>query len=502
MKSRDQVPVWWLGGISILYFVCAGLRAAYRPLWYDELVTWHVSRLPSIGAMWAAIVSGVDQEMPLMHLSVRISHALFGDGHLATRLPMLIGFWMMLMAIYWFLRKRLPWQYALIGMIFPMLTYAWPYAFEARAYGLALGGTAIALLSWQNAAEERMRPWSLVGITLGLAIVLAVQATLAVVAIPFALGEAMRSVDKRRIDLPVWLAFAGATPVVIMYPMVRSMVKHFTFAGLQPGLFEVTRFYDDALKMAIFPLLVACLFACYIGRNEPREETGRLLPRHEAAALLGFLLTPLPFFIAGRLTNQLVFFPRYGILAMVGIACWLAVLLCRIAGASRRIATAMLVVLLLWLVAARGKEAFALARDPVNTWREDWPVLEQALAKGTPVVVASTLQFLEADHYLSADLTSQLYWVTADPDVAQRYAWQPFADHVTIQDAKQFPLHAHVTSWKEFAARNAPFYLYTDAQTQWWYEVLPRDGWQLTTQSAKSGLLLYYVDRPPRAAVP
>jgi hypothetical protein len=31
---------------------------------------------------------------------------------------------------------------------------------------------------------------------------------------------------------------------------------------------------------------------------------------------------------------------------------------------------------------------------------------------------------------------------------------------------------------------------------------LPRDGWQLTTQSAKSGLLLYYVDRPPRAAVP
>src|SRR5437763_12061269 len=73
--------VLWLCGISALYFVCAGLRAAYRPLWYDELVTWHISRLGSIAAMWHALVSGIDQEMPLTHLSVRFSHALFGDGN-------------------------------------------------------------------------------------------------------------------------------------------------------------------------------------------------------------------------------------------------------------------------------------------------------------------------------------------------------------------------------------------------------------------------------------
>jgi hypothetical protein len=495
MKLREPVPYLWLSGISLFYFVCAGLRAIYRPLWYDELVTWHVSRLPSIGAIWDALVAGVDQQMPLMHLSVRFSHALFGDGNLATRLPMLIGFWVMLLGLYWFLRKRLPWQYALVGMIFPMLTFAWPYAFEARAYGIALGGMAIALVSWQNAAEGCMRPWSLVGIAFGLAIVLAVQATLAVVAIPFALGEAMRTLDRRRIDLPVWLAFAAAMPVTVMYPAVTSSLRQLSFPGLQPHLLGVTHFYDDALKTTIFPLLIAGLVACYFGRDEKREETGCLLPRYEAAALVGFLLTPLPFFVGGLVSNKFVFYPRYGIFAMVGIACWFAVVFCRAAGANRRIATAMLVTLLVWLVAARGREAFAFSRDPVKTWREDWSVLEQALSKGPPVVVQSTLQFLEADYYLAADLTSHLHWVTADPDIAPRYPWQTFSNQIAVQCLRTLPVHAHVVPWKDFAAHNTPFYLYTDAQSQWWYEVLPRDGWRLTVQSINNGQILYYVDK-------
>jgi hypothetical protein len=498
MKSQTRIPLLWLGGISLFYFVSAGLRAWYRPLWYDELVTWHVARLSSIADMWNAICAGVDQEMPLTHLTVRLSHALFGDGNLATRLPMLIGFWIMLMCLYRFLSRRVAWPYALLGMVFPMLTYAWPYAFEARAYGIALAGTGIALVSWQNAAEGRGRPWSLVGITLGLVLVLATQATLSVVAIPFALGEAVRTYDKRRIDWAVWLAFAAASPVAIMYPFVRSGVKHLTFSGLQSGILGFPRFYDEALRTAIFPLLLAIAIGCWLGHGETRVDPQQMVPRHEAGLLLGFVLTPLPFFVGGLISNQLVFFPRYGMLAIIGLACWLGLLTCRIAGGGNRIATAMVLTLMLWLIAGRGKEAFALRNDPGNTWRGENQMLAEALQRGLPVVVASTHSFLEGDHYFPAEKAANLYWITADPEIARRYTWVSFSDLVTIEHKKRFPLRAPVTSWNEFAARTEPFYLYIDAQPKWFYEVLHRDDWRLIEESTNNGWTLYLVQREAR----
>jgi hypothetical protein len=499
MKPQDRTPVLWLAAVSIFYFVCAGLRAMYRPMWYDELVAWHISRLPTIAAMWRAICSGVDQEMPLTHLTMRLSHALFGDGNLATRLPMLIGFWIMLMCIYGFLIRRLTWPYALLGLLFPMLTFMWPYSFEGRAYGISLAGTGIAMLSWQSAAEDRARPWSLAGIAFGLAVVLATQATLATVAIPFALGEAVRAYEKRRIDWPVWLAFAASCPVAIIYPIVSASVRAFHFPGMQPGIQRLPAFFDDALLPAVFPLLLALGAACWIGRKEKRVELPQaVLPRHEAAMLFGFLLTPLPFFLLGRLTNQYVFFPRYGMLAMIGLAGWLAVFAFRMAAGSFRVAMSMVLILFVWLVAARGKEAFALAHDPNSTWLDDWQVLAKTLSKGPPVVVSSNLVFLEGDHYFSADLASHLYWVTADPDVAQAHAWTPFSDFFTTQDTRNFPVRAHLVPWKEFGARTEPFYLYIDTQHQWFYDVLPREGWRLTEQSVNDGWILFWVEKEKR----
>ena len=79
----------------------------------------------------------------------------------------------------------------------------------------------------------------------------------------------------------------------------------------------------------------------------------------------------------------------------------------------------MLLTLTLWLALGRGKEAFALRRDPVNTWRSENQILAEALQKGPPVVVTSSLTFLEGDHYFPAEQAANLYWVTADPEVAR-----------------------------------------------------------------------------------
>src|ERR1700738_4395627 len=77
-------PNWSVAAISLIYFLTAGAKAMYKLFWFDELLTWDIARLPSLAAMLAALHSGVDQELPVIHLSVRLSHLLFGPGHLST----------------------------------------------------------------------------------------------------------------------------------------------------------------------------------------------------------------------------------------------------------------------------------------------------------------------------------------------------------------------------------------------------------------------------------
>jgi hypothetical protein len=484
-----------MAALSLLYWFTAGLRAAYRPFWYDELVTWHLARLfPDVGALWGAITKGADSEMPLTHIFVRASQTLFGDGYFATRLPMLLGFWFMLLGLFAFLKKRLPVPYSLIGVIFPMITFAWPYAYEARAYGIALGGAGIALIAWQNAAEGRHRALSLVAITVSLAVVLASQSTLAVVAIPFALGEAVRTYDRRRIDFPVWLAFAASIPVVLLYLPVWNAVQSNNLTGRQPSVFAIAGFFDEAFKTVIFPFIGAAATAYLLAhREKPGAAVDHVLLRHEAAAMTGFMLTPLPFFIGGMFSSKFFFFPRYGILCVIGVAAWVAVFLFRAAGGNRRIGFAVLLALAGWVALSKGKEAVALAHDPAPEWRQQVPLLSKALADGRPVVVTDGRLYLEAEFYMP-ELAPNLYWVTADPAVAAKYPGQSLSDQLLSQQFKATRLRSHLATWNEFSRQYSSFFLFTGGGADganWWYATLPAEGWRLSVSAGQSAAVLY-----------
>src|SRR3974377_760716 len=150
-SSRDRSAFLWLCGISAAYWICAGMRATQIPFWADELLTVHIARMSSMCAMWTANRSGIDNNMLLSHILVRVSEAVFGGSHLASRLPAIAGVWIMAVCMFLFLRRRLPLHHALIATMLPMFTLAWHYALEARAYGPMLGFAGIALIAWQNA---------------------------------------------------------------------------------------------------------------------------------------------------------------------------------------------------------------------------------------------------------------------------------------------------------------------------------------------------------------
>ena len=470
------------------------MRAAYRPFWFDELETWHIARLPSVSAIWAALCAAADSHMVLHHLSVRASQALFGDGYLATRLPALLGFWVMLLGLFVFLYRRLPLSYALVGMLFPMVTFAWSYSFEARAYGIWLGSATAALVAWQAAADDRLRPWSLIGICVALMAALASHPLAVLLAIPFGLGETVRTVQRRRFDVGVWLAFALAAPITLAYRPLLAVPRSWDLHGLQPGLARVPRFYATAFESAIAPLLLAGLI-CYIcsSREKVRPTTGFSLPLHESAALVGFVLTPTICLAAGLVSSRLVFNDRYGLICVIGMAALVSLLILRAAGGSPRFGAIVATALALWLAAARGKEAIQLAKDPVQQFRDENQVLLKAIDDGRPVVVNEKLTFLAADFYLSAKAMDRVYHVV-DLESAHKFGGQHGSDEQMLAEARTLPLKGHVTHWTEFKRSNRQFLLLVyDPWSERIYDLLLRQGWRMVVKDHRGVETLYEV---------
>src|SRR6266508_1563014 len=135
----------------------------------DELYTFYISLLPSHSDIWSALSTGADQIPPFFYMITRASILLFGENHVSIRLPEVLGFWVMSLCLFQFVSKRSSALHGLVAMLFPLVTDAYYYAFEARPYGLVLGFGGTALLCWQAAAEGYYRKLSLMGLALSLA---------------------------------------------------------------------------------------------------------------------------------------------------------------------------------------------------------------------------------------------------------------------------------------------------------------------------------------------
>ena len=502
-SPRISFSGFCVAGLSAVYWICAGMRAATLPFSFDELTSWRLARLPSVGAMWSALHRGVDQQLIFPPLCIRFSHWLFGYGHLATRLSALIGFWIMLMGLYFFLQRRLPVRFALAGMLFPTLTFAWQYAYEARAYGIILGCAAVALAAWQSAADSVRRPLSLILITVSLAVALACHMGAVILATPLGLGEIVRSMHRRRIDLAIWIAFAAAAPVVLMYPAMLAPTRDWDFGGLRPTISEMASFYSVVLRASIAPLLAAGIIAYALGRGEkPQPVSPHPLPPHEVAALLGLVVSPLVFLFAGLVKSNVLFFPRYGLPAVLGIAGWLAILLFRGTGGNRRTAAVIVIVLSAWLAIGKGREAMASNYPPNLQFLEDNDVLMGGLADGRTVVTTDANSLSTSDFYLPAEAAGRLFYVIDRP-AARPYLFQDIVDHLVRHGAESFPLRTHVESWSTFSARNREFLLHSnEPHGQWLYAMLLRENWRMVLIKRRGGQFLYEVSAGRGAASP
>jgi hypothetical protein len=300
-------------------------------------------------------------------------------------------------------------------------------------------------------------------------------------AVPFALGEAVRTFDRSKLDLPIWISFAASALVTLTYTGLLASTPDWDMRGMQPDVTDFSGFYAIAVKSVITPLLLAGVAAYILVRNQKDQLLPVLaFPRHEIATLVGFVVAPMLFIAAGMFSHHMIFMPRYGIICVIGLAGCSAALIFRATAGNSRAGVLMLLVLVGWLVAARSRDLLR-GIGPRVVFEQENPLLVQAVQAGMPVLVPDALTFMAGDFYLPGNVLGRIHYPLPPPDARGK---NDFLDQLMAAAARGLPIHVRVDSWSDLAALRQPFLLYLDEHpTPWICDHLLRTGWRLSLRA-------------------
>ena len=393
----------WLLGLIVFsgaYAAATIARALVKPLWFDELFTFYIARLPAYQERLTAAV--YDGHPPFFYM---LAQAWIGClASLALRrLPSSDSGWNSSIR-----HRRLPSIYAFLALVLPLQTLAYQYAFEARPYGIVLGMAGVSLLAWQSAGEARHR-WAWLAV-LAASIAVAVSSHFygVQIVLPLLVGETWRVLQRRKVDWGVAGAMVlGVLPVPFLLSVARGMISaQFTRTRMsasffwKPTLPKLPGFYENLLHPLVVPLALAFIVlavASLIWR-EGSEDTApprRRMPGLELAAALTYLCIPALMLLGTGLTTG-YFSNRYAISAVIGVAVLFPCLLstsCRIRALAP--IACMAGVLLVW-----GEQT------PVPQWQKsgrsagltaDSPLYPSG--DDLPIAVADVLAFPPLAHY-------------------------------------------------------------------------------------------------------
>ncbi|MBK9313243.1 MAG: glycosyltransferase family 39 protein [Acidobacteria bacterium] len=411
--------------VSLFYLIVIGQISLRKQLENDELFTLNIAMLPGFGEVWAALLTGAEQLPPFFYVITRVSLSLFGENNLALRLPAILGVWVMGLCLFAFVTKRSTALYGLTAMLFPLITGAYYYAFEARPYGLVLGFSGLGLICWQSWADGEKRALSLAGLTLSLAAAVSCHYYAVLILIPFACGQAARMLARRRPDYWIWAAMAASlTPLLFFLPLIRSARSYSAAFWARPGWSDITGFYYFMLISAAVPLtLILILTFCYTAFIATQESESDAtfsfgLFRHELVAAIGFLSIPIVA-VAMAMYITRAFTYRYALPATLGLAILLSFAFRHLIR-GRDTLTIILVLLLAFSFVSRAGKTLHESARVVNSREGTVKMLLSAQNTSLPVVCSDPHTFLVLSHYAPPQLRSRLAYL-ADPEASMRY---------------------------------------------------------------------------------
>jgi 4-amino-4-deoxy-L-arabinose transferase-like glycosyltransferase len=493
IASRPRVAITL---ISILYFAVTLALAHVKPFWNDELYTFHIARLPGMRSVWDALLTGVEQLPPLFYAITKASIGIFGYTHIGMRLPEILGFWLMSVSLYGVARRFVSAPYAIFATVFPLLTGAFDYAYEARPYALVLGFYGCALWCWFEATGGSRRSLAVVGLVVSLAAALTCHYYAILGFLPLVAGESVRSCQRRRLDLPVLLAFLVAlAPLVVLFPLIRAAHSYAATFWAKPHWWSMIDFYQATLypsELLLFAVPLALVVHGLIDSEIGGVSAGRSsISLSGLVILLGFTLLPVGAVVLAKTITH-AYTDRYAIIAVIGLTGVLVWGLSHVASNST-IPALLLAALGVALFGVQSVRNYQVLAGSARSYEQTLRFLGENTG-GQPVAIQDPHLFLELSALWKGRPGLALVYLF-DRDRSLAYTGTDDVELGLMTLKSWAPLH--LEKFDDFVAKKSPILVYGyPALYGWLVTELERDGWRLTV-SAHNGEQLLFLAKPP-----
>jgi hypothetical protein len=491
-----------VGGLMLLivYAVFRSLlTAAGRPFWFDEMCTLAVVKRPSAQAMYDGLRQAMDSNPPGFYLIERAAASLIPNAHIALRLPCTLGFAVVLLCVFAFVRKRSNGAIALLcsALLFLSMLYQ-PFAAEARPFGLEVACIALALICYQRAPALG---WVfLLGCSLFLSETLHYYAIFAIV--PFAAAEATFLVRNRNVRWTVWIALACSfLPLALFWPLLSNFRAYYgAHQWSPPSRAFLTAVYgwffhvDAPAGIGIGVMCVAGVTGALalLKFGKAVSDCGTETPTEEYVLALVFLGLPLIEYVAtkaahGSLTE------RYALPALLGI-CMAASYLLRWLG---RRGMAVFTLFLIGAVGYQERSFFAQHRGHLGKLTSPAEAVESLVSSAgynnLPVVVSNGLEYLPITHYASPGWARRFVGLVDVPG-SIAYAESDSVDKNLLILRTCLPLQVY--EFSDFVMEHPQFLLYSGetGRFDWWPRRLVREGYSVRLVALNEGQKIYLVD--------
>jgi hypothetical protein len=419
------LPLWAIAFLLLTAAVSL-LASHYRLIGGDDLLELWCDRVGSLGQLLRIQRSAPLVIDPFLYHGITfVGIRLFGIRPFFLRLPSLLGFLLMQVSLFYFVRRIASTRAGVFALAFPVITGGFVYTLQIRPYGVLLGLFGLAMLSWQTAVRrEERRAGALVVLALSIAAAVNAQYFGVLLMLPLCAGEAVRVWQRRRLDVPMLLSMgAGLAGMVFVLPFMKgaaefrghykagnvayqSITQTYNFLVLGQGTFSERT--NHLLAIGLGLLVVLVLWSCF---NQWRGERLKLLDA-EFAFLLTLAALPVFAFLLGRFVTHAME-PRYALGAVIGIAALLAIALVPVL--QSRVAGGLILVTLFVGFTWKG---IRTARDEQTIQKSEMASLVVSPAIKAAIMASPTQTLYTQD----IDLVGFLVFHEADAEVLRHMA--------------------------------------------------------------------------------
>lgn len=321
----------------LLTFVVSLIWSHFRMFALDEFYTLQTDVMNFAEIFHIQRFTPLALDPLVYHFVAHLSISVLGAGPLALRLPSLIGYLTMQACLFVYVRRISNERVAIFSLAFAGCVDGLFYAVQGRPYGMLFGLCGIILVTWQSAIrKDRNRTGLLIALAVAIAVALNTHYYAVLLLVPLCLAELFRSLERKRLDLPVVGAIAvGIAGIVFTLPFTQAAGKfrtHYSILnavslrvipqGYRALILDYTQFPKLA-QYAVLGIFALASLGIFWSLFRQWQEGAYAKERAELVLLVALAALPIFGYLLARFVVHVIEL-RYVACALVGVSALVA----------------------------------------------------------------------------------------------------------------------------------------------------------------------------------